>query len=117
MLYLPNYDWALGFGIIPEVLVDQHFYNRNRFARLLTAVAAQPNLLGLGIDEDTCAMFESDGTIKILGCGTVTIIDARQITKNNREQAQGHEPIGIHNIKLHLLNYGDRYDLQNNQPI
>ena len=110
-------DMAMGFGIIPEVLIDQHFYNRNRLARLFSAISAHPNLLGVGIDEDTCAMFESDGTIRVLGCGTVTIVDASEISYNNREQVQGHEPIGMHNIRLHLLNYGDRYDLHNNQPI
>ena len=110
-------DMAMGFGIIPEVLVDQHFYNRNRLARLLSAISSHPNLLGVGIDEDTCAMFESDGTIKVLGCGTVTIVDASKVSYNNRQQVQGHEPIGMHNIRLHLLNYGDRYDLQKNQPL
>lgn len=110
-------DMAIGFGIIPEVLVDQHFYNRNRLARLLSAISAHPNLLGIGIDEDTCAMFESDGTIRVLGCGTVTLVDATQVSGNNRDQVQGTEPIGMHNIRLHLLHYGDRYDLLNNQPI
>ncbi len=110
-------DMAMGFGIIPEVLVDQHFYNRNRLARLLSAISAHPNLLGVGIDEDTCAMFESDGTIRVLGCGTVTIVDASEVSYNNREQVQGHNPLGMHNIKLHLLNYGDRYDLRNNYPL
>ncbi|MGK7892429.1 MAG: cyanophycinase [Xenococcus sp. (in: cyanobacteria)] len=110
-------DMAMGFGVIPEVLVDQHFYNRNRLARLLSAISAHPNLLGIGIDEDTCAMFESDGTIRVLGCGTVTIVDASQVSYNNRKQVQGHEPLGMHNIKLHLLNYGDCYDLHNKQPL
>jgi len=110
-------DMAIGFGIIPEVLVDQHFYNRNRLARLLSAISAHPNLLGVGIDEDTCAMFESDGTMRVLGRGTVTIVDASQVSGNNRERVQGQEPIGMHNVRLHLLNYGDRYDLEKNQII
>jgi len=108
-------DMAIGFGIIPQILVDQHFYNRNRLARLLSAISAHPNLLGVGIDEDTCAMFESDGTMRVLGRGTVTIVDASQVSGNNHQQVQGQEPIGMHNIRLHLLHYGDRYDLENNQ--
>ncbi len=47
-----------GLGIIPEVIVDQHFHNRNRMARLMSAIAAYPDRLGIGIDEDTCALFE-----------------------------------------------------------
>ncbi|MEM6613899.1 MAG: cyanophycinase, partial [Cyanobacteria bacterium P01_C01_bin.72] len=58
-------DMAKGLDIIPGVLIDQHFYNRNRLARLLSAVCAHPELIGIGIDEDTCAMFESDGMIQV----------------------------------------------------
>ena len=57
----------MGLGIIPEVIVDQHFHNRNRMARLMSAVAAHPERLGIGIDEDTCAMFERDGMLRFAG--------------------------------------------------
>ena len=110
-------DMALGLGIIPEVLVDQHFYNRNRLARLLSAIAGHPNLIGVGIDEDTCAMFDSDGNIQVMGRGTVTIVDAREITNTNYSQVHGSEPLSIHNLRLHVLCHGDRYDLQHHKPI
>ena len=109
-------DMAMGLGIIPEVLVDQHFYNRNRLARLLSAISSHPELIGVGIDEDTCAMFESDGTIQAIGRGTVTIVDAKDITHNNKDHVYGSEPLSIHNLKLHILCHGDRYDLVNRQP-
>ena len=110
-------DMAMGLGIIPEVLVDQHFYNRNRLARLLSAIAGHPNLLGVGIDEDTCAMFDSDGNIKVMGRGTVTIVDASEITHTNYSQVHGSEPVSLHNLRLHILCHGDRYDLQQHKPI
>lgn len=110
-------DMAMGLGIIPEVLVDQHFHNRNRLARLLSAIAAHPNLLGVGIDEDTCAMFESDGTLEVIGKGTVTMIDAREMSHTNQAHTYGSEPLSIHNLKLHILCHGDRYDLQKHQPL
>ncbi|MCC0178628.1 cyanophycinase [Waterburya agarophytonicola K14] len=109
-------DMAIGLGIIPEVLVDQHFYNRNRLARLLSAVSGHPELLGIGIDEDTCAMFESDGIMEVIGKGTVTIVNARNMTYSNAKEAKGNEPLSMHNLKLHILGYGDRYDLEQNQP-
>jgi cyanophycinase len=68
-------DTAMGLGFLPEVLIDQHFFNRNRLARLLSAIAEHPNLLGIGIDEDTCAVFEPEGIIRVIGKGSVTIID------------------------------------------
>ena len=110
-------DMAMGLGIIPEVLVDQHFYNRNRLARLLSAISGHPELLGIGIDEDTCAMFESDGTIEVIGKGVVTIVDARDMTYTNKSQVQGSEPLSMHNLKLHILGYGDRYNLAKHLPI
>lgn len=109
-------DLAMGLGIIPEVLVDQHFYNRNRLARLLSAIAEHPQLLGIGIDEDTCAVFESDGIIQVIGKGAVTIVDARSMSHTNRAEVQGSEPLSLHNLKLHILGYGDRYDLQKHLP-
>ena len=109
-------DMAMGLGIIPGILVDQHFYNRNRLARLLSAIASHPDLLGIGIDEDTCAMLENDGTIRVLGKGTVTIVDAKDISYTNQSQIHGNEPLSIHNLKLHILCYGDRYDLRKRQP-
>ena len=104
-------DLAMGLGIIPEILVDQHFYNRNRLSRLLSAISAHPDLIGVGIDEDTCAMFDNEGAIEVLGRGTVTIVDAREISYTNHDFVHGTEPIGIHNLRLHILSHGDRYDL------
>lgn len=116
----PNHslvDLATGLNIIPGVLVDQHFYNRNRLARLLSAVAGHPELLGIGIDEDTCAIFESDGLIRVIGKGTVTIVDAREMSYSNQAQVTGNEPLSMHNLKLHILTYGDRYDLRKHLPL
>lgn len=110
-------DMAKGLNIIPEVLIDQHFYNRNRLARLLSAISSHPELLGIGIDEDTCAMFESDGFIQVIGKGSVTIVDAKEMTYTNQERVQGSEPLSMHNLRLHILGHGDRYDLNRHVPL
>ena len=110
-------DMAKGLDIIPGVLVDQHFYNRNRLARLLSAVCAHPNLLGVGIDEDTCAMFDSDGFIQVIGKGSVTIVDARGMSYSNQDRVHGSDPLSMHNLKLHILGYGNRYDLNRHLPL
>ncbi len=110
-------DMAKGLNIIPQVLIDQHFYNRNRLARLLSAISSHPELLGIGIDEDTCAMFESDGVIQVIGKGAVTIVDAREMSHSNQTQVNGNEPLSMHNLKLHILGYGDRYDLHRHLPL
>ncbi len=109
-------DMALGLGIIPEVLVDQHFHNRNRLARLLSAIAYHPHLLGIGIDEDTCAMFTHDNTLQVLGKGAVTIVNCEDISYNNQEQVVGNDPLSLHGLHLHVLCHGDRYHLVKKRP-
>ncbi len=104
-------DMAAGLGIIPEVIVDQHFYNRNRLARLITAIAAYPTQLGIGIDEDTCALFETDGMIQVLGKGAVTIVDPREVTHTNHAYVGTADPLSIYNLRLHVLSHGDCYNL------
>jgi cyanophycinase len=104
-------DMATGLGLIPEIIVDQHFHNRNRMARLMSAVAAHPERLGIGIDEDTCAMFERDGMLQVMGKGTVTIIDPAELSYTNHDEAGATAPLSLHNLRVHILSYGDRYHL------
>lgn len=103
-------DLTKGLGIVPELLVDQHFHNRNRMARLLSAVAAHPNRLGIGIDEDTCIAMAGDGTFQVLGKGSITIVDPGNLTHTNHGNTHEDEPLSLHNLQLHILNRGDRYD-------
>lgn len=99
-----------GLDIIPELLVDQHFHNRNRMARLMSAIAAHPTKLGIGIDEDTCAAFRGDGTFQVIGKGTITIIDPRELTHTNYHLADETSPLSLHDLKVHVLSEGDQYD-------
>jgi len=110
-------DMAMGLGIIPQIIVDQHFHNRNRMARLLSAVAMHPHLVGIGIDEDTCALFESDGVIHIMGKGAVTIIDPAEVSYTNQYYAGASNPLSAHDLRVHLLSHGDRYDLEKRTTI
>ena len=105
-------DLSDGLGIIPEILVDQHFHNRNRMARLMSAIAACPEKLGIGIDEDTCALFEGDGTFFVLGKGTITIVDPGQLSHTNHSDVKTTDPLSIHNLRVHVLSNGDRYNFR-----
>ncbi|MGQ9871598.1 cyanophycinase [Leptodesmis sp.] len=110
-------DITTGLGIIPELLVDQHFHNRNRMARLMSAIAGHADRLGIGIDEDTCAVFEGDGLMQVLGKGTVTVIDPQDMTHTNQHHVGATDPLRICNLKVHVLVYGDRYDLRKRTPV
>uniref|UniRef100_B8HME9 Cyanophycinase n=1 Tax=Cyanothece sp. (strain PCC 7425 / ATCC 29141) TaxID=395961 RepID=B8HME9_CYAP4 len=110
-------DMTAGLGIIPSVIVDQHFYNRNRLARLISAIAAYPDKLGIGIDEDTCALFEADGLLQVLGKGAVTIVDPRDVTHTNHDAIGLTDPLSIYNLRLHVLSHGDCYDLHRHEVL
>jgi cyanophycinase len=105
-------DMTNGLGIFPELLIDQHFHNRNRMARLMSAIAAHPDKLGVGIDEDTCAAFGKDGTFEVIGKGTITIIDPGNLTHTNYPMVTELAPLSLHNLKVHVLSPGDRYHYQ-----
>lgn len=105
-------DMTTGLAILPDLLVDQHFHNRNRMARLMSAIAAHPDRLGVGIDEDTCAVFEGDGVLQVIGKGTVTVIDPRDLSYTNQPDIGATDPLSIYNLRVHVLSYGDRFDLR-----
>jgi cyanophycinase len=110
-------DITTGLGIIPELLVDQHFHNRNRMGRLMSAIAAHPDRLGIGIDEDTCAIFEGDGLMQVIGKGSVTVIDPTNLTHTNQSYAGATDPLSICNLRVHILVYGDRYEIRKHTAI
>lgn len=110
-------DLTMGLSILPELVVDQHFHNRNRMARLMSAIATYPDRLGIGIDEDTCALFEGDGLIQVIGRGTVTIVDPGELSYTNQTEVDTTDPLSIHNLRVHVLSHGDRYDLHKRHAI
>jgi len=110
-------DITVGFGIIPEVIVDSNFHNRNRMARLMSAIAACPDRMGIGIDEDSCALFEGDGTLQVIGEGSVTILDPAKLSYTNQPSVGATDTLSLHNLCVHLLSHGEGYDLRHHSPI
>jgi cyanophycinase len=106
-----------GLDIIQGVLIDQHFSQRGRIGRLLNAVAQNPGILGIGIDENTAVVFEQDSSFKILGSGAVTIIDGRGITYTNVSELAPDEILAITDIKMHILPKNCGYDVAKNISI
>jgi cyanophycinase len=108
---------APGMGLIAEVVVDQHFAQRGRIGRLLSAVAQNPHTLGIGIDEDTAIAVAADGLFEVYGSQTVTVVDGRQITHTNASESSPSEALALTNITLHVLPAGYRFDLNRRIPI
>jgi cyanophycinase len=97
-----------GFAFLLHVVVDQHFVQRHRLARLLTAVAQNPRLKGIGIDEDTALLVQHGVGVEVLGAGNVTLLDGRHIVSNIDDIRKGLTPEMI-DVRLHLLPSGSRY--------
>src|SRR5262249_24896893 len=72
-----------GLGLVKNMIIDQHFSERGRIRRLLGAVAQNPRMLGIGIDEDTAVVVESDGTFHALGSGAVYVVDGHDLSHTN----------------------------------
>lgn len=102
---------SAGLGLLPGVLIDQHFEQRNRFGRLLALVAQSPALLGLGIDEDTAALVTPKGILEVLGKGSVTILDPAHI-QTDAYEVKRHRPIMVSGVVLHSLPSGYRFDVR-----
>lgn len=99
-----------GLGLLPGMIVDQHFVQRNRFGRLLALVAANPAQLGVGIDEDTAAIVRPDGTLEVAGRGVVTIVDGTGLI-STAYTATGTQPLLLSDVRLHTLPRGAVFDL------
>jgi len=108
---------APGLGFLKEVLIDQHFAQRGRIGRLLEAVAQNPYILGIGIDEDTAIVVNSDALFEVVGSQTVTVVDGRYITHTNISELEPQESLALLNVVLHVLPAGYSFDLQKREAI
>jgi cyanophycinase len=106
---------APGLGLIPGVLIDQHFAERGRIGRLLGAVTQNPRIVGLGIDEDTAGIF-SRQRFTVLGSGAVYVLDGRKVSYSNMSNEDETHTLSAFNVTLHLLSEGDLFDLQKRVP-
>lgn len=98
----------IGLGLMPWAVVDQHFSERGRLGRLLSALAQRPDLLGVGIDEDTALVVHPDHGIEVVGAGNVTLVDGRHMDTNFRDLGPA-ERVQMLGVQLHLLPSGCRY--------
>lgn len=102
---------AAGLGIIQGVVIDQHFEQRGRIGRLLALVAQSPSLLGIGVDEDTCAVVTSDRVLHVIGRGAVTLVDGSNV-RTDAYRAKGYRPVMVSGAILHSLPSGYRFDVR-----
>jgi cyanophycinase len=106
---------AAGLGLIRDVIIDQHFAERGRIGRLLGAVAQNPRVLGIGLDEDTAVVVRGH-EFEVIGSGAVYIVDGSKVTHSNIAEAEPDRALSIYDVAMHVLSGGDRYDLAKRRP-
>src|SRR5215218_3811823 len=103
-------DVVAGFGLVQDIIIDQHFSQRGRLGRLLSVFAGTPGLIGVGLDEDTAALIDREGTLEALGSNMVTIVDGRDTISDYFDRKEG-EILTITKSSLHVMAGGRRFDL------
>ncbi|MFD1673596.1 cyanophycinase [Alicyclobacillus fodiniaquatilis] len=109
-------NMAPGMEFLDGVVVDQHFAQRGRLGRLLSAVAQYPHHLGLGIDENTAVIVQND-TFEVIGEGAVSVVDAGMVSYSNLDRVGADESLALCDVKLHMLPEGCGFHLRNREPI
>ncbi|MEL6712633.1 MAG: cyanophycinase [Planctomycetota bacterium] len=73
-----------GLGLVPDAIVDQHFAERQREGRLLTALLEGGAARGFGVSEGTGAVFSKNG-FEVIGRSTVLVVDASEVEREKAE--------------------------------
>ncbi|MCM4155675.1 cyanophycinase [Gramella sp. AN32] len=98
-----------GMGFIQGVIIDSHFIQRGRFGRTAEACARYPELLGIGLAENTGLVIKNAHTFEVIGSGMVILFDATELRNNNHTILKAGEPISLTNLKTHILARRDMF--------
>lgn len=102
---------APGLGLTNRIIVDQHFRERDRLGRLMAAIAYNPFVVGLGLDENTAAFIDAENLIEVVGNGAITVLDVSQLGWSGMATARTGAPVGLIGVKLHVLPHGALFSL------
>lgn len=106
-----------GMGYIQNFIIDSHFIRRGRFGRLAEAVARFPELLGIGLAEDTGLVIKNGNECEVIGSGMVILFDPRRLIHNNQAVVKEGSPMSITNLKIHILANGDELNIKKRKVI
>ncbi len=100
-----------GLGFFRGVVVDQHFIARERCNRLISVILEHPELLGVGVDEDTAVWVRPDGTFQVMGKSCVMVLDAKGAEVSRQPVETGQDLLGVHGMRVQILLPGESFDL------
>jgi cyanophycinase len=102
---------APGLGLTNNFIIDQHFRERDRLGRLLTALAYNPFAIGIGLDEDTAAFIKPGDCLDVVGSGGITIIDPTHLSYSSMDRARRGDPVSLIDVRLHILIAGGHFEI------
>lgn len=108
---------APGLGFLKGTIIDQHFAQRGRIGRLLLAIAQNPSMLGVGIDEDTGIVVMPDAVFEVIGSNAVTILDGINSTMTNVSELDPKQVLAMTDVSMHVLPVGYKFDLNVRKPV
>jgi cyanophycinase len=103
---------APGLGLTNRVVIDQHFRQRDRLGRLLSALSYNPFAVGLGLDEDTAAFIDPDNVVHVTGSDAITVVDPAEIEYSSMPSTPVGKAVCLTNVKMHILTDGGSFDLK-----
>lgn len=106
-------DMYHGLNLISELIIDTHFIRRGRFGRQSEAVAKHPNLIGIGLAEDTGMIIKNGNDCTVIGSGMVIVFDGKNLTHNNEKILEEGTPMTMANLTIHVLSNSDTFNIKN----
>jgi cyanophycinase len=106
-----NVTLAPGLGLTNRIVIDQHFRQRDRLGRLLTALAYNPFAIGIGLDENTAGFIGPDETLEVVGSGALTIVDPSGLEFSSMARVRKNDAVCLIGLKLHILDHGSTFNL------
>lgn len=107
---------APGLGLWRDVFIDTHFAQRGRVSRILTVLAQNPHILGIGIDENTAIEVTPGEHFTVLGEGAVFVFDGR-VTHSNAAETSDRDVLAVTDSLIHVLPATYGFDIAEKRPL
>lgn len=102
---------STGFGLVDDIIFDTHFITRGRIGRLFEIIVSNPNVLGVGLEENTALLIYRN-KMEAVGPGMTILLDGRSISASNLLDVKEGTPLSIENMTLHVMSKTDVFDLE-----
>lgn len=104
-----------GLGLLGfKALIDTHFTQRRRLYRLFVAIAANREIMGLGLDEDTALVVKGE-VATVAGRGGVTFVDGRSVRFDNAEEVTKGRQLTLSSLRVGIIGTGYTFNLRHRE--